>query len=64
MGTEEGLHSGPRPQSQWPESRLGKGTIRVPMHLGAALVLLLAGEGLETKKQFHSLSSFSYPEHV
>lgn len=34
----------------WPEAGLGKGTVRVPTYLGAALVLLLAGEGLETKK--------------
>lgn len=44
-------------RAQWPEAGLGKGMARVPMRLGAALVLLMAGEGLETKNQISPLSS-------
>lgn len=44
-----------------------RGWGRAPLRIhasGTALVLFLAGEGLETKTQFQSLSSLLHPEHV
>lgn len=49
MGTGEGLHSGPRPQSLVARGEAREGQCRRTHASGTALVLLLAGEGLETK---------------
>ena len=62
MGTGESLHSRPRPQSPVARGWAGEGSHRsTHTSLRAALALLLAGEGLEAKKQFHPLPSLSHP---